>query len=346
MRNELKVGILGLVTLALLIFGYKYLKGSNLLDRSKTYYIKYQDVGQMDPSSPVLTRGLKVGTVTKVVLDPNDPNMVLVTIDVKHEIQLPADTKALLVQQGLMGGKAIILQYGKYCETDCLPNHSFIKGEIAGMLSSMFSKDEVKEYTQAVGGELNAILDTSNKNKNVQLAATVKNIHIILDNLAKSTTQLNHLLTSSSQSLHNSFSNLDVLTASLSKNANAISHSLQNLETISNSLKQADPGKLVKNADETMSESKKAIQQLNQTLDESKKTVQKLNNILTDVNAGTGSLGKFIKDPALYQNLARSSKNLDLLLQDLRLNPKRYVHLSVFGGKGEKYTSPDESEQK
>lgn len=334
MRNELKVGILGIVTLALLIFGYKYLKGSNVLNRDKTYYIKYPDVGMMDPSSPVLTRGLKVGTVTKIVLDPEDPNMVLVSIDVKNEIQLPPDTKAVMVQQGIMGGKAIILQYGKYCESDCLPNKSFIKGEIAGMLSSMVSKEEVKEYTAVVGNELNSILDTSQANKNKQVAATVKNIHTILDNLAKSTITLNQMLHNSSQSVNNSLTNLDKLISSLAKNANTISQSLQNLESISNSLKKSDPGKLVTTADQTLSEGKKTIHELNQS-------ISKLNNILTDINSTKGSLGKLINDPSLYQNLNKSSKDLDLLLQDLRLNPKRYVNISVFGGKGEKYTAPD-----
>jgi phospholipid/cholesterol/gamma-HCH transport system substrate-binding protein len=335
LSNELKVGILGLVTLALLIFGYKYLKGSNLLDTNKTYYIKYHDVGQMDASSPVLTRGLKVGTVTKVELDPEDPDLVLVTIDIKNEIKLPKETKAVMVQQGLMGGKAIVLQYEKYCENDCLPNKSIIQGEIAGMLSSMVSKDEVKEYTQVVGNQLNAILDTSKGNPNTQLAGTVKNIHIILDNLAKSTVQLNKLLTTSSTSIQKSLGNLDVLTSSLSKNASSISNSLKNLESISNNLKQSDPGKLVKTADQT-------FQELNKTIDESQKSIQKLNNILTDINSGNGSLGKLIKDPSLYQNLSKSTKNLDLLLQDLRLNPKRYLHISVFGSKGEKYSPVEE----
>jgi phospholipid/cholesterol/gamma-HCH transport system substrate-binding protein len=346
LRNELKVGILGIVTLALLIFGYKYLKGSNLLDRNKTFYIKYPDVGQMDPSSPVLMHGLKVGTVTKIELDPKDPNTVLVTIEIKNEINLPPDTKALLVQQGIMGGKVIVLQYSKYCEGDCLPSESFIKGEITGMLSSMFSKEEVKDYTSVVGEELNSILDTSSRNKNAAVAATVKNLHTILDNLAKSTVQLNSLLMQSSKSVNSSLSNLDKLIEALSKNAGSISHSLQNLESISSSLKQADPGKLVKTADQTLTESKKTMQELNVTIEESKKSVQKLNNILTDMNSGSGSLGKLIKDPALYQNLNNSSKNLDLLLQDLRLNPKRYFHISVFGAKNEKYNSPDESEKK
>lgn len=335
MRNEVKVGILGIVTLALLIFGYKYLKGSNLLDRSKTYYIKYPDVGQMDPSSPVLTRGYKVGTVTKLQLDPDNPKMILVTIEVKNEINIPKSVKAILVSQGLIGGKAIVLQFEEYCTDDCLANNSIIaNAEIAGTLSSMFSKDELKDYTQTFGEELNHILDTSNVNQNVQVAATVKNIHFILDNLAKATKSLNQLLNASTVHLDKTLSNLDVLTTSLANNANTVSKTLQNIEKISSNINQSDPGKLVKSTEETM-------QELNKTLRDSKASIATLNSILTEVKSGNGSLTKLIKDPALYQNLNSTSHNLSLLMQDLRLNPKRYIHVSVFGKKAKEYSLPE-----
>ncbi len=335
MRNEVKVGILGILTLALLIFGYKYLKGSNLLDRSKTFYIKYPDVGQMDPSSPVLTRGYKVGTVTKLELDPDNPKLILVTIEVKNEINIPKSVKAVLVSQGLIGGKAIVLQFEEYCTEDCLPNKSVIvNAEIAGTLSSMFSKDELKDYTQTFGEELNHILDTSNQNQNVQISGTVKNVHTILDNLAKSTISLNQLLNASTKHLEKTLSNLDVLTSSLAQNANSVSKTLQNIEQISANINKSDPGKLIKTTDETMHE-------LNKTIQESKSSMARLNNILTEVQSGNGSLTKLIKDPALYQNLNSTSHNLNLLLQDLRLNPKRYIHVSVFGKKAGEYTLPE-----
>lgn len=342
MRNEVKVGILSLVTIIVSVFGYKYLKGSNILERANTYYIRFTDIGQMDASAPVLIRGYKIGSVTKINLDPENADLILVTIEVKRDLNLPKNTKAILVSQGLMGGKALVLDYQNICVSDCLPNKSFIPGEIAGMLSSMISKEEINDYTQSIGNELNKMLDTSAANENTQLAGTVKNIHVILANLAHSTSRINHILESSSGGMQNSMKNLEIVTAALAQNAQALSNTVKNLDKISAGIAAAEPGKLFQTADQTLKESKKTLEQLTQTVSESKQTITQLNQVLSDVNSGKGSLGKLINDPTLYQNLNKTTKNLDLLLQDLRLNPKRYVHVSVFGKNGGAYEKPQE----
>ncbi|MBK9109111.1 MAG: MCE family protein [Saprospiraceae bacterium] len=342
MRNEVKVGILSLVTIIVSVFGYKYLKGSNILERANTYYIRFTDIGQMDASAPVLIRGYKIGSVTKINLDPENADLILVTIEVKRDLNLPKNTKAILVSQGLMGGKALILDYQNICLSDCLPNKSFIPGEIAGMLSSMISKEEINDYTQSIGNGLNKLLDTAATNENTQLAGTVKNIHVIIANLAQSTSRINHLLESSTGGMQNSMKNLEIVTAALAQNANALSNTVKNLDKISAGIAAADPGKMFQTADQTLKESKKTLEQLTQTVSESKQTIVQLNQVLSDVNSGQGSLGKLINDPALYQNLNKTTKNLDLLLQDLRLNPKRYVHISVFGKNGGTYEKPQE----
>lgn len=340
MRNEVKVGLLSLATILILVFGYKYLKGSNIMDRTNTYYIRFRDVGQMDASAPVLIRGLSIGSVTKIQLDPDSADWVLVTIAVKREIRLPQNARAILVSQGLMGGKALILDYPAVCLENCLPNRSFIPGEIAGMLSSMVSKEEVQEYAKSVGSQLNKILDTAATNENVQLAATVKNVHLILANLAASTARINQLLEHSAGGLDQTVQNLETVTNALSRNAQGLSNSIKSLEDISTGIAAAKPGKMIQSADKALEESQQALRQLSQTLADSKQTIVQLNEVMSDIRAGKGSLGKLINDPALYQSLNRSSRNLELLLQDLRLNPKRYVHISVFGKDGTPYEVP------
>lgn len=330
-----------MITLLIAIFGYKYLKGSNLLQQSNIYYIRFQDIGQMEASAPVLTRGFKVGSVTKIMLDPESADWVLVTIEVNKDIMLPKNVKAILASQGLMGGKSILLQFDSVCNADCLPEKSFIPGEIAGVLASMFSKDEVKDYTQSFGKELNTLLDTSKANENVQLASTIKNTHIILENLAQSSLRLNSLLANSSKDINTTMANLEILSSSLAKNSEALGNSIKNLDQISTSIAKANPGKLIQDADQTMVESKKTLQELSSTMKESRIAVDRLNGILSGIRSGKGSLGQLINDPALYNNLNSSSRNLNLLLQDLRLNPKRYIHVSVFGSNNQKYETPD-----
>lgn len=330
-----------MITLLIAIFGYKYLKGSNLLQQSNIYYIRFQDVGQMEASAPVLTRGFKVGSVTKIMLDPESVDWVLVTIEVNKDIMLPKNVKAVLASQGLMGGKSILLQFDSVCKEDCLPEKSYIPGEIAGVLASMFSKDEVKEYTQSFGKELNTLLDTSKANENIQLASTIKNTHIILENLAQSSLRLNALLANSSKDISTTMANLEILSSSLARNSEALGNSIKHLDQISTSIAKADPGKLIQDADQTMIESKKTLQELSSTMKESRVAVDRLNGILSRINSGKGSLGQLINDPSLYKNLNSSSRNLNLLLQDLRLNPKRYIHVSVFGGNNQRYEAPE-----
>ncbi|MCI1266343.1 MAG: MlaD family protein [Saprospiraceae bacterium] len=329
--SEVKIGILAAVTLAVLIIGYKYLKGSNVFDKSKIYYTTFSNVQMLDASAPVLTRGIKVGSVIKVALDPKNPDQVIVTMDVKSDIKLPQSARAVLVSTGLLGGKAIDLWFDHHCTEDCIPNRGTIPSEVKSMLSNMLPKDELEDYVQLLGKSLGNVFDTlSGPYSHSQVAHIVNNLDATMRHLEQLSNQLNTLISLSSKNINQSLQNIDQLTTALAKNSNSIGASLNNIEGITKQLKDADAGKLVGNANQ-------AVGTLNTTIADGKKTLGELNNVLNQVQNGNGSLTKLIKDPSLYNNLDRTSKNLDLLLQDLRLNPKRYIHVSVFGGKGEKY---------
>ena len=123
------------------------------------------------------------------------------------------------------------------------------------------------------------------------------------------------------------------MTTSLASDSKAISQSLENISVITKQVKESDPGKLVKDVNTT-------INHLDQTLAEGKKSITQLNQVLSQIEQGKGSLGKLINDPTLYKNLEKTSKNLEYLLQDMRLNPNRYIHISVFGSKNKPYENP------
>ncbi|MBK9269986.1 MAG: MCE family protein [Saprospiraceae bacterium] len=331
LSSEVKIGILATVTLAILVIGYRFLKGSNLFDRSKLYYAMYRDVEMLDASAPVLARGIKVGTVIKVALKPDNPDSVIVTMDVKEEIKLPVDAVAVLVSTGLMGGKAIELRFHHHCEDDCMPNKSFIRSETQSLLGGMVNTQELKSYMKDLGPDLDTLMNKSQLGSNVNKSSV--DLAITLQNFAEISKQLQSLLKSSDRHIQNSLQNIDKLTNSLASNTKTIDKTLHHLSAITEQLKEADPGKLVKNSDQ-------AIQEINKTVTEAKEAVKQLSNLLTEIDKGQGSLGKLIKDPALFKNLEKSTKNIDLLLQDMRLNPNRYIHISVFGSKNKQYEKP------
>ncbi|HRI01114.1 MAG TPA: MlaD family protein [Saprospiraceae bacterium] len=342
MKNEIKIGLLGLVTLALLVFGFKFLKGNNILDHSKTYYVTYSDVQMLEASAPVIIHGIKVGSVIKINLDKQRPDLVIVTLDVKQDYQLPTDTRAVLKSNGLIGGKLIELEFDQHCTSDCLENKATIPGTYESVLSQMLPKDELTNYIQTAGKELKYAFDSiSNPHSNSQMSLMVRNLYKTLDNLAQTTQQLDRLMAINSQSISGTIKNLETISKTLSSNSGAINNTLSHLESISKDIKNSEPGKLVNNLNQTLTDTKKTIGNLDQTIQQSEKTISQLNSIVSKVNQGQGTLGKLFSDKELYDNLNKTSKNLELLLQDLRLNPQRYIHVSVFRGKGDKYTLPE-----
>lgn len=292
----------------------------------------------LDASAPVLTRGIKVGNVVRVILNPDNVKEVLVTLDIKSSIHLPPETKAILMSTGLLGGKAIDLKFDRPCDADCLPNKSYIPGIKSSVLGTMLPKEELKEYLKITGEQLSTILDTSTVKG--QAGLVVNDLITTMDQLAKISTQLNTVIVASSKNIQGTLKNVDQISAALAKNANSLSQTILNLEGITDKLNKSNPDQLVSNANQTILESKKVIKELSTTLEQSQKTVASLNQTLGLINNGQGTMGKLMKDQSLYNNLEKTSKNLDFLLQDLRLNPQRYIHVSVFRGKAEKYEAP------
>ncbi len=321
---EARIGILATITLAILIIGYKFLKGNNLFDHNKTYYAIYDNVAQLDPSSPIFTRGIKVGTVLKVQLAEDNPDKVMVTMDVKGNIKLPQNAKAVLISTGILGGKAIDLRFNHHCSDDCIPTNGTIQSEVESMLNAMLPKSELEEYMGAIGDKLKSTMDSTGKKgqfgqMSTDLSSTIHNLHLI-------TLKLNELIAANTKQITTTVSGLTILSSSLAANSKSIEQSLKNLESITTQIKNADAGKLIENSKET-------IASLNKTSQEATKTMKDIDQLVTQIQNGNGSLGKLIKDPSLYRNLEMSTQNLEKLLGDLKENPGRYVQFSVFPNK-------------
>lgn len=334
MKNEIKIGLLGLAALLILIFGYKYLKGQNILDDSKVYFIKYEDVEMLDVSNPVLINGFKVGSVIKVGMDDVDANLIKVTIDVKGDIKLPQNTVAVLLSTGVLGDKAIELEFDQLCTSNCLPNESTLPGMSRGFLKSMVgTPDELSSYVN----NLTDGIDTSGalNQSLVQLQYTIQNLNSI-------TAQLDNLLRQSGSSIDQSLKNISSLTGELASNKTSLGNSLQNLESFTQKLDNANIDQLAQSANSTIQTADKTFASLETTLSEIDVAVGSLQQVLGSVQSGEGTLGALINDKSLYDRFDRLAENLDLLMQDVRLNPKRYINVSVFGKKQKDYEVPED----
>ena len=303
MKREIKIGIFAVVVLLTTWAGIRFLSGLDVFSRTRTYYVNYEEVSGIEQASPVVIRGVKVGSVVDIELDPTKEDGVQLTIVVSNKYDLPVDSKAKLFSDGLMGGKAIAIEYGK--ATEYLKNGDHItpmydKGlmDIAGA--------ELEGLTKKIGEALGSLTVTLD-NVNGMLDENRKSLNGVMKNLDSMTGSMDDVLTGKQKELADIVENLSAFADALGRNSAQIDSVITNVATVTDQFAAADVAA--------------SLQQ----------TLAKLNTTLEKLNSSEGSVGKLLNDKALYDNLTAATANLSTLLADLQAYPKRYVHFSLFG---------------
>ncbi len=310
--REVKTGILAICAIALLIFGYSFLKGKNLLENDRTFYAIYDNVEGLIPSSPVTINGMVVGQIVSISFADTKGNLV-VEFNVSSDFSFSKNSLAKVYGGGLIGGKslAIIPKYEQGLEAkdkDTLP--SKIEAGLLELVNDKLAPLQEKLEAAITDADtllnsVNGILNVDNKNN---LNSIFKDLSVTVKNFKGASNSLNNILSGNEDKLNNTFANLDKMSTNLSK--------------VSDSLAQINIAELGKDLEIVLTNFEK---------------------ISKDINSGRGTVGKLLKDDKLYNNLEKTSKQLELLIQDLRLNPKRYVHISVFGKKNTPYEKVKDS---
>lgn len=303
MKKEIKIGIFAVVVLLASWAGIRFLSGLDVFSRTRTYYVNYTEVSGIAQASPVMILGVKVGSVTEIKLDPTKAEGVELTLEVSRDYDLPVDSKAKLFSDGLMGGKAVAIEYGTASEFLKSGDHiiaAYDKGlmDIAGAeLEGLTVKigETLAKLTATLDG-VNGILDDNRSN-----------IKGVMTNLDSVTGTMSDVLTGKKQDLATAIDNLTAFADALGRNSAKIDSVVMNVNTIADQF-----------ATTNVAES---LQQ----------TIGKLNQTLDKLNNADGTVGKLMNDKVLYDNLAAASANLSTLLADLQAYPKRYVHFSLFG---------------
>ena len=346
-NNETKVGILAIASILILVWGYKFLRGQNILVSSTTLYVEYANASQIKISAPVLIHGLEVGVIKNVELEPKKQQSVLVTLKMNKGIYVPKNTIAYIFSQSLTEGKAVELVFDKPCNgADCAADGDFLQGRTKGMIASMMGEpDELARYTDVLKNGMTGVLDSLDKqlsgNEKNSIAISLRDLQTIIANLKNVTGQLNSVLGASAGSLKATMNNLQSISGNIQGSNAQVKELISNAAAFSQQLKAMDLATTSKNANA-------AIATLDATLKNTEKTVATLDKVVKKIDSGDGTLGQLINDKKLYNNLegltrdfSRTNKNLDFLLQDFRLNPKRYINVSVFGKSQKEYKKPE-----
>lgn len=298
-KRVVKVGIVALISLFLLYFGLNFLKGIDIFSSVNNYYGTYEEIGGLVPSAPVYIKGYKVGQVEDIKYDFTKTPAFTVTVSVSADIQLPQGTEMQLFDDGLMGGKAvqfILPQQASY--TNTYQDKDTLPTIVAGGLIDLLAGNMLPKITSAVNhiDSLSISLNTLINGEEIQ--QTLKSLKNTTNDLAHSSAQLKSLMQHKLPSL---VDNVDVV--------------VRDLSTVTNSLAKTDLTKTLNSVDSVMT------------------NLQTLSAQLNDPN---GTLGLLMNDKQLYFNLSNTAASADQLLIDLKENPKRYVHFSLFGKKDKK----------
>jgi phospholipid/cholesterol/gamma-HCH transport system substrate-binding protein len=326
MSNEVKVGLLAIVAIAVSYWGYKFIMGKNVLLKSNTYKVYYPKVDRMQVGTQVFINGVSVGSVAKVDLLNDVDRTVEVVLDLIPDMTIPKDARAVIVSTGFMGGKAIKLMYDKPCSgDDCAEPGDTIEGEFKGLLDSMVGEEAVGDYASILQKSLQKVIDTLNyallsEESGSPIANTMRNLDATMANLNSSTSQLDRLLRGSSGNIASSLESVESITGNLEKNNAKISAILANADSLSSQLVATD-------LEKTVREINASIQQLKGTLENADKAIAGVSGVVEGINAGEGTLGQLVKDEALYRNISNLTREADSLITDFQDRPYRYMPL-------------------
>ncbi len=325
-KKYILYGLIAVVILAVGYWGFNFLRGTSLFKKTTKYYVYYQRIEGLNESSPVTVNGYKIGQVSKISFLPDNDCKLLVTLEITDEFQLPDSTVARIYSMDLMGSKGVELIFGKSGEY-LRPNDTLI-GEIEQSLKDQVSvqmlpvknqaEDLMKEIEKAIA-VISYIFNEETRDNLEQSFASIKTTMTYIENSAYG---LDTMLTRESGKISRILSNVEFISLSLRNSQDEINNVINNMSSFSDTLAALE----VSNT----------ILQANQALTE-------FNSIMEKVNAGEGTIGQLLNDDKLAIQLEEAAVNLDKLLKDLRLNPKKYVNFSLMNI-GRTVNVTDESE--
>jgi phospholipid/cholesterol/gamma-HCH transport system substrate-binding protein len=313
--NETKVGALTIIAITLIILGFNFLRGKTIFKSGNFIYAKYTDTKGLIVSNPVFVNGFQVGTVFDIENKSADLSQIIVSIKLNEPYKIPNNSVAT-IQDNPLGTNSISIVLGdakNYLKSEdtikTAPAASLL-GDLMNTLSPLGeqTKKTITSLEQVLSN-LNTVLNEQNK---ANFETILKNLSATTENLNKSMESIEGMLQKQNGSIAQTAENLSSFTKNLNDNNKKINNIISNLDTASKQVKDAD---------------------LYKTIQGLQSAVAELTTTLHKLNSGNGTAAKLLNDPAIYQQLQGTIKSINTLVDDVKVHPKRYVNISVFGKK-------------
>jgi phospholipid/cholesterol/gamma-HCH transport system substrate-binding protein len=306
--NETKVGILTIVALTILILGFNFLKGKDILKKSKRIYAVFNDLGSLSKSNEVKINGYVIGSVYELRAKDKDLSGIVATINLTQDIHIPRDSKAL-ISTPLVGSSYIVIEKG----TDSIflkPGDTLETRKEGGILDDVKAQlTPTLTKVRTTLDSLNTILGSINGAFNAEAQT---NIRQTLGNLNKASNSLSGLLDNQTSALAKALNDAQQITQSLKNNTEDVTATIKNFRSTSEKL---------------------AALSLQPTIDSVDEVVRTMHSLVNKFNNPDGTIGALLNDKKLYKNINDAILSFEILADDLRTHPKRYVNLSIFGRK-------------
>ena len=300
-KNEIKTGVLVLLGIGLFVFGFSYLKSNDIFVSDRTFYAVYDDVEGVVNGTPVTVNGFPVGSIQDISFFKN--NSLLVKFRVENDIKFSINSIAQIYETGLIGGKALGIIPANDNSRTAVYNDTLASSVAPGLTELVNEKlTPLQENIESMIVSANNVLDKVNSifddPTRTNLRTSVSDFSETIKDLKETSKMIKSVMKSNKLSIDQTITNvLDIST---------------DLSEISKTINQSE---------------------LSATMKNFKNSSEGLSRVLNNINEGNGTISKLIGNDSLFQNLNDASKSIDLLIEDIRLNPKRYIHFSVFGKK-------------
>ena len=304
LSNEIKTAILVLSGILMFIVGFSYLKSNNIFSSDRTFFAIYDDIEGVSVGTPVTVSGFNVGSIQDISFYQNTMD-ILVKFRVENKVKFSKNSVAQIYETGLIGCKALAIlpNNGPLAQSGDTLRSSIAPG-LTELVNDKLSPLQEKIESTFVSADsllknINNVLDVNSQN---QIKESFSQLSDLAINLKESAENLNSIINSNEIKINDIVSNVD----NFSSNFSSLSNSFSDVEVIIGNLT---------------------------------KTSNNLNSIIDEISSGDGTFNQLIYDDSMIKSLNEASNNLNLLMEDLRLNPKRYVHFSLFGKKNKEYQS-------